>query len=195
MNLYDDKFFRNHEKKAPVLRSYAKELYDIYTPKSVIDVGCGPGHAISWLHTNGVKVLGLEYSLAAAKRAADVTVRDSIKYCDVTEWPDNWNYPKFDLAISWHMAEHVHAKFANAIIDGMTKLSDVIHWSAASSGQAGVGHVNCKPLKWWENLFNEFGYRLDREATDRWYIPIEKKYGDSRQGQRIRDNAMIFVKT
>ena len=43
------------------------------------------------------------------------------------------------------------------IVEGMTRFSDIIHWSAAPPGQKGVNHVNCQTPEWWEKKFNKFG--------------------------------------
>jgi hypothetical protein len=193
-NPYDNKFFANQNQKIVILKDYAQGIFDIYNPKSVVDVGCGPAHALSQFKTNGCDVLGLEFSLESASEFANENIKGYLEECDVTTWLDEWNHPRFDLAMSWHMAEHVPSQFSKRIVLGMTKLSDTIHWSAAPVGQQGINHINCQNPPYWERLFEELGYVVDQEATSRWYDPMNDKYGSNRQGKGIRDNVRIFVK-
>lgn len=193
-NPYDDKFYKNHIKKKEILKVYAEKLYGMYKPKSVVDVGCGPGYALEKFIELGAEVRGLEYSIEAASRAASSLIKPLLEECDVTTWLDNWRFKRYDLAISWHMAEHVPETFSDKIVEGLTKLSNVIHFSAAPPGQAGVGHVNCKSPNWWADKFNKYGYEVDNEATKEWWEVMDNKYGNLRHGQGIRNNAIILVR-
>lgn len=193
-NPYNDKFYQNHLKKQEILKVYATKLYQMYKPESVIDVGCGPAYAISKFQEMGCQVKGLEYSIDAARRAAPEPVKPLLEECDVTSWLQIWSFKKYDLALSWHMAEHVPEVHSDKIVEGLSRLSNLIHFSAAPPGQAGVGHVNCKKPEWWAEKFADKGYTVDETATKEWWEAMNSKYGTLRYGQGIRDNAIILVR-
>lgn len=193
-NPYNDEFYKNHLQKKKVLEHYAYRIYEMYGPKNVVDVGCGPGHALGAFHAMGCEILGLEYSIEAARKAASENVSKYMKRCDVKDWLTDWHHDKYDVAISWHMAEHVPKKYSHKIVQGLTLLSDIIHFSAAPPGQKGIGHVNCQTPEWWRRKFEQNRYELDEDATSFWYDPMKERYGDNRIGRGIRDNARIYVK-
>ena len=193
-NPYNEEFYKNHLKKREILHDYAEGLYQLYKPTSVVDVGCGPGFALEHFRKRGCKVLGLEYSAEAALKVAPENIRDFILEEDVTKWLDDWKYKKYDLAISWVMAEHVDVGYASDIVEGLTRLADTVHFAAGPPGQAGVNHVNLKPPEWWAKIFKKYGYVLDPVYTCRWFMPLEKKYGDNRYGKCIREFSRIYRK-
>jgi 2-polyprenyl-3-methyl-5-hydroxy-6-metoxy-1,4-benzoquinol methylase len=193
INPYTKKFFKNHLIKRDILREYASKIYEMYIPDSVIDVGCGPGFITEYFHEMGCHSIGLDYSIENVKSVASPVIHDNLYFCDVIKWEDNWvDYGKFDIAITWHMAEHVSEKYSDVIVKGMARFSDIIHWSAAQLGQKGVGHVNCQNPEYWEEKFSNIGYEVDKEDTKEWFEPFDRKYGESRHAKGIRDNARIF---
>lgn len=164
----------------------------MFQPSSVVDVGCGPGHALSYFAEQGVAIFGLDISDESARRFAPEVVRAHLHSVDVTCWLRDWRYQRFDLAICWHLGEHVHQRHACNLVEGLTRLAGRIHWSAAPPGQNGVHHINCKPPDWWAERFAQFGYLVNRDATNCWQHSMEAKYGSGRLGRSIRENALLL---
>ena len=65
---------------------------------------------------------------------------------------------RFDLAMSLEVAEHLSPKRAESFVEDLTKLSDVIMFSAAVEGQGGTHHVNEQYMPYWVEKFEKFGY-------------------------------------
>ena len=105
-----------------------------------------------------------------------------------------WKYDRYDIAMSWAVAEHVGNEYSEGIVEGLTRLSDIVHFSAGPPGQGGLGHINCKSPEWWGEIFKQYGYIYDPESTAAWFEPLNEKYGDERFGCCVRNCARIYKK-
>ena len=65
---------------------------------------------------------------------------------------------RFDLAISLEVAEHLPFHRAETFVADLTKLSEVVLFSAALPYQGGVEHINEQWLEFWAILFRRHGY-------------------------------------
>jgi cyclopropane fatty-acyl-phospholipid synthase-like methyltransferase len=184
---------KNSNIRRPMLREFARALHEVVDPKSVIDVGCGPAFFLEYWAERGKRILGLEYSAKQAKKIAADSVSEFIIESDVSKW-DKFEYPKFDLAVSFQVAEHIPKQFADNVVRGMTNMSDDILFSAAEPGQQGVGHVNCQPMSYWTAKFIKAGYMEVPEVVDEWRKSIRKPYNEGRHGNSIRKNIMHYAR-
>jgi ubiquinone/menaquinone biosynthesis C-methylase UbiE len=77
-NRYDLETRRRIEDRNPQL------IKDVFDPKRVLDVGCGPGFLMAFLQELGVEVEGVDFSPSSLTLAPE-SVRDTIRIGDVTE--------------------------------------------------------------------------------------------------------------
>jgi hypothetical protein len=87
--------------------------------------------------------------------------------------------------------EHIDEKYAKVCIKHISKTSGTIFFTAALPGQGGVGHVNCQPKDYWQELFAQNGFQRDTQDED--YIRLIMQSG-YHMGWLI-NNLMIFKKT
>lgn len=130
-------------------------LFEFYEPKSIVDIGCGLGAWLKSARDLGVQnLLGLDGNYIDRKkllinpdhfRAADLTERIVVER-------------RFDLAISAEVAEHLSYSRSESFVADLTRLSDVILFSAATPYQGGTNHINEQWLEFWGILFRRFGY-------------------------------------
>ena len=159
-------------------------LMERFSPRSVIDIGCGLGTWLSVFQSFGVsKVLGLD---------GNYTDRTLLKIDPNDFLAVDLEYPftiqeKFDLAICLEVAEHLSEGSANTFVDSLIMLSDIICFSAAIPGQGGQNHVNEQWLHYWSTKFEKHGYGLVDEIRHLfWNNPnIEWWY---------RQNMCLFIK-
>jgi SAM-dependent methyltransferase len=97
-NRYDLETRRRIEDRNPQL------IKDVFEPSRVLDVGCGPGFLMYFLHELGIEVDGIDYSAETVKLAPDA-VRDRIVVGSVAEpqVPDR----SYDLVICREVMEHL----------------------------------------------------------------------------------------
>jgi len=130
-------------------------LYEIYQPRSVIDVGCGKG---SWLAVaeslGSTTLVGLDGNWIEREQLLSKNIQ--FIPSDFEDLPDL--NEKYDLCISLEVAEHVSERNARSFIERLCKASDVILFSAAIAYQGGTHHVNEQWQSYWLALFRDNGY-------------------------------------
>ncbi|HZT46147.1 MAG TPA: class I SAM-dependent methyltransferase [Gaiellaceae bacterium] len=97
-NRYDLETRRRVEDRNPAL------IGEVFEPRRVLDVGCGPGFLMLFLAELGVEVEGIDFS-PSSRELAPVEVRDKIRIGDVAESqvPER----SFDLVVCREVLEHL----------------------------------------------------------------------------------------
>ncbi len=111
---YDDEYFQGEwreggnsyhiETRRKIEGKNPENIKEIFQPKTVLDVGCGPGALMLFLQELDLDVHGIDFS-AAAKQMAPEAVRDKITTGPVTEHVDLGR--TFDLVICREVLEHL----------------------------------------------------------------------------------------
>jgi SAM-dependent methyltransferase len=97
-NKYDLETRRRIEDRNPRL------IKEVFEPERVLDVGCGPGFLMYFLHELGIDVHGVDYSEETVRLAPD-EVRDRITVGSVAE--PHGEERAFDLVICREVMEHL----------------------------------------------------------------------------------------
>ncbi len=167
----------------------AKSIVETFHPKSVVDLGCGSGALLAALRKLGIRrLLGLDNSEAGLDIARARNL-DTRRFDIVTGRWISTEY--FDVALSLETAEHLPADAADRYVALLSTLSPIVVFSAAQPGQGGIGHQNEQPRKYWAELFEVYGMRLDDELTAVWQ-PIWAAGGVADFYTR---NLMVFRRT
>lgn len=136
----------------------------LMSPRSVVDVGCGPGGLLAALRRElpGLRVAGIEAPplRRQALEAGPLISEDEYIWIDLRQ-PPVPPPERFDLAISTEVAEHLPPAAAERYVRFLSALAGVVVFTHALPGQYGVGHVNEQPLGYWEALFDRAGMGLD----------------------------------
>ena len=154
MDNYGDEFYGNNETRLESSNEILKIIFDIFKPKSILDVGCGRG---AWLKKS--KELGTEkiYGIDGAWNNGKL-IDDQIVFESVDLNKDFKFNNQFDLTLCLEVAEHLDKKIAKNFISCLSKTSNVILFSAAFKYQGGVNHINENLHSYWGELFtnNDF---------------------------------------
>jgi len=165
--IYDSDYYGSAV-EGPAVRSagrIANSILNDFKATSIIDVGCGTGALLEALRDRGCEVFGLEYSEAALKYCR--SRRLSVAKFDLERDAFNDNRT-FDVAVSMEVAEHLPEMVADRYVDLLTRLSQVIVFTAAPPGQGGVDHVNEQPPSYWISKFQQHGFKYAEELSQRW---------------------------
>jgi SAM-dependent methyltransferase len=184
--IYRRSYFENLDAEQRTLhRRLADAIRDRWSPRSVVDVGCGTGLILARLADHGVAIKGIDGSRSAIRISP---VRDRIV---------RWNLVRpvpsmgvFDVAVCTEVAEHLPADAAATLVASLVSLSNVVLFTAATPGQGGRHHLNEQPHAHWESLFAEHGFR--RSPTDEAYLADRTKH--IREASYLRDNLMVYVR-
>lgn len=182
---YDNSFFAAQSNESHIsAKSVVPIVYDIFKPKTVIDIGCGVG---AW-----TSVFKNDFSCEVVGMDGDYVNPDQllIPRENFMSWDLNKTLPKIEkkeLAICLEVAEHLSETRANSFIHELTLYSDVVLFSAAIPGQGGTHHYNEQHLKYWISLFEQ----NDFSCVDciRPLIWEEKKIN-----WWFRQNMVLFIK-
>lgn len=162
MTKYTTRFYDRRE--ARITRS-AEALVPLVTsliqPKSVIDIGCANGIWLEAFQRNGVeRAIGVDGPWVPRDRLR--VGQDQFVPCDLgtAPLPFQVDLPqeRFDMLLSLELLEHVSGERADALVDLMCALSDVLIVSAAVPHQGGTGHVNEQWPDHWISRFAARGY-------------------------------------
>ncbi|HAN74602.1 MAG TPA: methyltransferase type 12 [Planktothrix sp. UBA8402] len=147
-------------------QTLALYIVEIYHPKTVAELGCGPGHLSRELAKLGVQVTSVDgYS------------QPDFTGLSVEFYPLNLNDPNaianffqdkhFDLAISLEVAEHLQPESSPTIINWLTKVAPVVIFSAAVPGQGGHGHINLRTRDYWHSLLTESNFMISDRIREK----------------------------
>jgi hypothetical protein len=186
--LYDDGFYeRQVSGSYRSARVFAGLIAAIFTPKSVVDFGCGRG---TWLKAfkeiGATTLVGFDGEWNSQANMIEGSI--VFNACDLNKGAPGDRGEKFELAISLEVAEHLEPSSAGTVVQSLVSLSDVVLFSAAFPGQGGTNHINEQPHSYWARLF----------ATHN-YVPFDVfrpvVWGDTRVRSWYRRNAFLYVRS
>lgn len=130
-------------------------INEVFSSNSVVDIGCGSGGWLKAFHENGSKkILGIDGKWV--KKESLLIDPINFKAMDL---PTKLGIEeRFDLAISFEVAEHISEVSADKFIKEIVNLSDIVLFSAAIPYQGGTLHVNEQWQSYWAKKFIDFGY-------------------------------------
>lgn len=156
MSAYDEPY---HAEMENVARQSAGAvvsiLADAFHPQSVIDVGCGRGTWLAeWRRRGVMDVLGVDGGHQDPGRL--LIPRECFVEHDL-------NAPfthgrRYNLAMCLEVGEHLRPESADALVATLTKLSDIVVFSAAIPRQGGLRHINEQWPSFWATKFADEGY-------------------------------------
>lgn len=154
--------------EGPAVRSagsIADAILQEFQARRVIDVGCGTGALLAALRDRGCEVYGLEYAEAALQycRARRLNVAKFDLEKDAFSAQQT-----FDVAVSMEVAEHLPETMAERYVDLLTRLAQIVVFTAAPPGQGGADHVNEQPPAYWISRFQQRGFAHAEALSQRW---------------------------
>jgi SAM-dependent methyltransferase len=179
--MYDQDFYRGQRTASKIGASLiAPYLIGLVHPKSVLDVGCGTGTWLSHFISEGISdCIGVDGPWAAS---ADLLI-DRAKFVGANlEAPPPLNR-RFDLTISFEVAEHLPQARAANFVEYLCSTAPVVAFSAAIPLQGGTSHVNEQWPDYWIEIFRENNFEcLDLIRPAFWNNSNLPYYSNSPKG-------------
>jgi SAM-dependent methyltransferase len=151
---YRKAFYRSLESQGLIsAREILPFVFDIFHPKSIVDVGCGSGEWLSVCQELGVQdITGFDFHSGAILKIP----KDNFITHDLTQ-PIKHSRT-YDVALSFEVGEHLAPERAESFVRSITQLAPVVLFSAAIPSQGGTGHVNEQWPSYWAGLFERFDF-------------------------------------
>jgi SAM-dependent methyltransferase len=140
-------------------KQIAPILFSLFKPDSVIDIGCGTGIFLKCFKDLGVKdVFGIDGKWVDKNLLFQNVAPSEFVEADL-EKPLNLG-KKYDLVLCLEVAEHLSKHSSDGFINNLTKLGDIIIFSAAIPFQGGYLHVNEQWIAYWQSQFQKYDYEV-----------------------------------
>ncbi|MCV7174922.1 methyltransferase domain-containing protein [Mycolicibacterium sphagni] len=180
--LYDATFYdRQADGSTSSAAAVIPTLIDMFTPVSVLDVGCGVGTWVAEWIRRGVGAYGVDgaYAQPILRIPSEIfTDHDLTQPLDLQQ--------RYSLVTCMEVAEHVPHDAAPVLVESLCRHADVILFSAAVPDQGGTGHINERWPSYWAPLFAAHGYRP--------YDVVRKQFWwDQRVEWWYRQNMIVFA--
>jgi SAM-dependent methyltransferase len=172
-------------KSEPSATQVVPLLIKLFSPKSVVDIGCGLGSWLSVFQQHQVaNVLGVDQPKYINLKHLTIS-SENFRAHDLTQ---PLQLPqKYDLATCLEVAEHLPESAADTLIQSLVGASDIVVFSAAIPSQGGIHHVNEQWASYWVKRFAQHAY----EAID----CIRPHIWNNNQVEMwYRQNLLVFIK-
>ena len=167
LELFHSIALKNAPKVVPAILECLPEV------SSAIDVGCGSGAFAAEFERSGIHTIGLEHSPHGVALAREQGV-DSRPF-DVTLPVESQIGERADLVYSFEVAEHIPESLADAFVNFMVSLGDLVVFAAAQPGQGGIGHINEQPVSYWTRKFWKSGFDFMESESERLRSEFRKR--------------------
>jgi hypothetical protein len=135
----------------PVLWRYLVERFGL---SSMLDVGCGEGHAVKFFHNMGLYAFGIDGLPDNVHNAvAPIALHDLLK---------GPFFLPVDLVWSCEVAEHIDPGHVEHYLDTLSN-GRIVAITHAIPGQDGYHHVNCQPPEYWIGRMRVRGFRMSED--------------------------------
>jgi SAM-dependent methyltransferase len=184
--VYDERFYaKGDPMKLDSYPRFADALIRLREPRSVVDVGSGSGLMLSEFAKRGVDVRGIEGSRAAIARSQ---LGGRIVRANLERGVPRLG--RFDLALCIEVAEHLTARSAPRLVEGLTRLSDIVVFTASQPGEGGLVHMNAQPESYWRSLFADYGFTPSPLRAE-----LLAAIADVPEPRYLHENLMVFERS
>ncbi|MBC9882145.1 class I SAM-dependent methyltransferase [Bradyrhizobium sp. INPA01-394B] len=136
-------------------RNIVPHVLKVFSPKSVLDVGCGLGTWLSEFAKLGVNdFLGIDGDYV--ERDKLFIPREKFKAVDLSK---RFEVGEFDVVCCLEVAEHLPFECADILVASLIKSAPVVLFSAAIPDQGGTDHINEQWQSYWAKKFLSYDYK------------------------------------
>lgn len=138
--------------------------------RSVLDFGCGNGHAARLMRSSGFEWYGVEFSRTAYDNYLN---EPFFHHGDTTQFSDR----QFDLIYSTEVFEHIPEEDVDAVVADLCRVAAkylFLTISLRPSSDNNRYHCTLQSRAWWEARFTRCGFNVDSAVIDL-YQPLTLK--------------------
>ena len=175
--------FRERERLRPVYNLIANRIMECLDFSSVYDIGCANGFLLTEFHRSSKQIGGIELSPDVRL----VVSAELNKYIEVGDFSTAKG--KWDLVTCIEVAEHIPPARSELLVETICRLATKsVVFSAATPGQDGHGHINCRPKSDWMGMFESRGWKESFPDTNR----LQEATRDSTKAKWLVENIVVL---
>jgi ubiquinone/menaquinone biosynthesis C-methylase UbiE len=170
----------------------AKAWSGIFSPKKMLDVGCGRGTFLTYARDEGIEAVGFDFSKWCVSDEGRYPRCDAswVKQHDVTK-PFPYKDKEFDLVTALDIFEHLYETDIKQALDEVFRVSKkyVFFQIATINSEKGIcfkkgdsipiewqgctvaGHVTIQTKTWWLNQLYREGWKIRKDLLE-WFITL-----------------------
>jgi cyclopropane fatty-acyl-phospholipid synthase-like methyltransferase len=149
--------------------TWCPEVWDwiikVFAPRTLIDLGCGEGHALKYFLDRGVTATGIE-GMVAARDAGIVEPTRFVIHDFTQDVLDGIVDFGVDVVWSCEFVEHVEERYMERFLRVFDLAGKAVLMTHAFPGQGGYHHVNCQPAEYWIERMVARGFRFDQAISE-----------------------------
>lgn len=186
-DIYNNEFYKHdvNRNQAASAGGFAESLLECFSPRTLIDIGCGNGIYLRELNKRNVHVVGCDGS------------SHGVLLCPPEVFVFQFNLKevlavnrRFDLCLCLEVAEHIPNRYSRNLVKTCCGASDLVVFSAAPVGQGGTDHINEQPPEYWEDLFAQSGFRKSHNDT----VMLREKFNRRNVVRWLTENTNVYRK-
>lgn len=164
-SVYGHKFLRHNRAFAKGSAvTVATSLYNMFQPKSVVDLGSGGGYFINGFAPYGIECVGVDGS-----ESGKLLLKPEVTFVLQDFQKPFVSLKRFDLVICFEVAEHLHARYSHILLDGlMTFVGKTLAFTAAPDdpNDGHKQHIHLRPREYWLNELKGRGLTYLEDITE-----------------------------
>ena len=137
-------------------------IVEEFSPKSILDIGCGKGQFCQYLDSNGAEAHGVDIS-------APFTESDTIKWYreDARKLPFEDNFVEWSS--SFDVLEHIPENDLDSVLSEMSRISkkgfflSICYRDSIYKVKGQTLHPTVKNSLWWKNLLSKYGKVIEHD--------------------------------
>ncbi len=154
------------DEEKPFADRLAKYIKEQLNPKSLLDIGCGPGHFVDSFRSEGIDATGIDID-------DRVIGKDYVEYRSLFDITNE----SADVVVCMEVAEHISEEQEDLVVQKVVStVNNTLIWTAAAIGQGGIGHINCKNKEDWAKKITESGLTRNCDKERKMIDEIKKGY-------------------
>jgi hypothetical protein len=157
---YSSDFYGSVSSRAKIpAETTSKFISEIFTPRSIIDIGSGEGFWLATFLTDNPNATGVAVDLPGSKFSYLKTNFISARLLELDFETDYLPSGEiYDLGICLEVIEHISEKRAHTLMDWISTNCKIVVFSGATVGQGGTHHINEQSQNYWIDSMSRRGF-------------------------------------
>jgi ubiquinone/menaquinone biosynthesis C-methylase UbiE len=130
---------------------------------SMLDLGCGNGLVVSYLHSKGFNIRGADITLAGLDTkyisydngTMSVSKAGKELFVKAPLWEMPFENNEFDLTFSCDVLEHIPQEYVENVLKEICRITKTTTYHIIATFEDRDFHPTVQPIEWWQEQFSK----------------------------------------